>query len=62
MLFGIGHSEPVGMKERVGKMFGQLKDIQTNAPKEMIREYQTPNGARPWEIGPLVCEPDNCLA
>ena len=36
-------------------MLGQLKDTQTNAPKEMIREYQAPDGARLWKIRPLVC-------
>jgi HSP20 family protein len=42
------------MEEQMGRMFGQLKDIQANAPKELVREYQTPDGAKVKEIGPLV--------
>ena len=42
------------MEEEMGKMFGQFQDIQTNAPKELIREYQTPDGAKVREVGPLV--------
>ena len=42
------------MEKEMGRMFGQLKDIQTNAPKELIREYQTPDGAKVREVGPLV--------
>ena len=42
------------MEEQMGRMFGQLKDIHTNAPKELIREYQTPDGAKVKEVGPLV--------
>ena len=42
------------MEGQIGRMFGQLKGIQTNAPKELIREYQTPDGAKVREVGPLV--------
>ena len=42
------------MEEEMGKMFGQFQDIQTNAPKELIREYQIPDGAKVREVGPLV--------
>lgn len=38
----------------MGRMFGQLKGIQTNAPKELIMEYQTPDDAKVREVGPLV--------
>jgi HSP20 family protein len=42
------------MEKEMGRMLGQLKDIQTNAPKELVREYQTPDGAKVREVGPLV--------
>jgi HSP20 family protein len=42
------------MEEQMGRMFGHLKDIQTYAPKELMREYQTPDGAKVKEFGPLV--------
>lgn len=31
----------------------QFKDIQTKAPKELVREYETPEGGKVREIGPL---------
>src|SRR5215210_4598921 len=42
------------MEEEMGWMFGQFQDIQTNAPKELVREYQTPDGAKVREVGPIV--------
>jgi HSP20 family protein len=42
------------MDREMERMFGHLKDIQTNAPKELVREYQTPDGAKVREVGPLV--------
>ena len=35
-------------------MFGQLNDIQSNAPKELVREYESSDGTKVREIGPLV--------
>lgn len=32
----------------------QFKDIQTKAPKELVREYETAEGGKVREIGPLV--------
>ena len=32
----------------------QFRDIQTKAQKELIREYQTPEGVKVREIGPIV--------
>jgi HSP20 family protein len=32
----------------------QFKDIQTKAPKDLVREYETPGGGKVREIGPLV--------
>jgi HSP20 family protein len=42
------------MEEEMGRMFGQFQDIQTNAPKELVREYQTPDGGNVREVGPIV--------
>ncbi len=42
------------MEKEIGRVFSELKDIQTDAPKELIREYQTPDGAKVREVGPLV--------
>ncbi|MBV9176694.1 MAG: Hsp20/alpha crystallin family protein [Nitrososphaeraceae archaeon] len=37
------------------KMFEeQLEDMQTKAPKELVREYETPEGGKVREIGPIV--------
>jgi HSP20 family protein len=42
------------MENEMSRMFGQFSDIQSNAPKDLIREYQTPDGAKVREVGPLV--------
>jgi HSP20 family protein len=42
------------LETEMERMFGQFKDIQTNAPKDLVREYQTPDGAKVREIGPIV--------
>ncbi|MEJ7642887.1 MAG: hypothetical protein WKF36_11950 [Candidatus Nitrosocosmicus sp.] len=34
------------MENEMSRMLGQFSDIQTNAPKELVREYQTPDGAK----------------
>ena len=33
----------------------QFKDIQTKAPKDLIREYETPGGGKVREMGPNRC-------
>lgn len=42
------------MEREMDNVFGRLSDIQTNAPKELVREYQTPDGSTVREVGPLV--------
>jgi len=42
------------MEDEMSRLFGKLSDIQTNAPKELVREYQTADGAKVREVGPLV--------
>lgn len=58
-LFGSGSGEIIGrlneMGEKMDKMFEeQFKDIQTKAPKDLIREYETPGGGKVRELGPFV--------
>jgi HSP20 family protein len=43
------------MRREMEKMFEeQFKDIQTKAPKDLIREYETPGGGKVKEMGPFV--------
>jgi HSP20 family protein len=42
------------MQEDMERMFSQINDIQTNAPKELVREYQISDGGKVREIGPIV--------
>lgn len=43
------------MKREMERMFeDQFKEIQTKAPKELVREYETPEGVKVREVGPLV--------
>jgi HSP20 family protein len=43
------------MRRQMERMFEeQLEDMQAKAPKELIREYQTPEGGKVREIGPIV--------
>jgi HSP20 family protein len=43
------------MRREMEKLFeNQFKDIQARAPKDLIREYETPEGDKVREIGPFV--------
>jgi HSP20 family protein len=42
------------IQREMQKMFEQYSDIQTNAPKELVREYETQEGEKVREIGPIV--------
>jgi HSP20 family protein len=58
-LFGGGRGDIFGqfdeMRKEMEKMFEeQFKDIQTKAPKDLIREYETPGGGKVKEMGPFV--------
>ena len=35
-------------------MFNTFNDVSTNPPKELVREYQTPEGEKVREVGPIV--------
>lgn len=58
-LFGVRRGDIFGqfdeMRREIERMFEeQFKDIQTRAPKELIREYETPEGGKVKEMGPFV--------
>jgi HSP20 family protein len=54
-LFGMDPFREFDEMERdMDSIFGRIKDIQTNAPQELVREYQTSDGAKVREVGPLV--------
>jgi HSP20 family protein len=43
------------MQREMERMFEeQFGDIQSKAPKELVREYQTPEGEKVREVGPIV--------
>ncbi len=43
------------MKREIGRVFEeQFGDIESKAPSELVREYESPTGAKVREIGPLV--------
>jgi len=42
------------MHREMNRMFNVFNDISTNAPKELIREYQTQGGGKVREVGPIV--------
>lgn len=55
--FGGGREDIFGqlneMRKEMEKMFEeQFKDIQTKAPKDLVREYETPGGGKVREMGP----------
>ena len=47
-------TNPFRAFEEMGRMLNQFKEMQTNAPKDLIREYQTPEGVKVQEVGPIV--------
>lgn len=43
------------MRREMERLFeNQFKDIQAKAPKDLVREYETPEGGKMREIGPFV--------
>ncbi len=42
------------MQEEMSRMFNKFNDISSNAPKELVREYQTSKGDKVREVGPIV--------
>src|SRR4051795_7337204 len=42
------------MQREMQRMYNQFTEIQSNAPKELIREYETKEGNKVREVGPIV--------
>jgi HSP20 family protein len=42
------------MRREMNRMFNIFNDLSTNAPKEPIREYETSEGGKVREVGPIV--------
>jgi HSP20 family protein len=42
------------VQREMQRMFDQFADIQSGAPKELVREYETKEGDKVREIGPIV--------
>src|SRR3954465_1290119 len=42
------------MHREMDRLFNVFNDFSKNAPKELVREYQTPDGAKVHEVGPIV--------
>src|SRR3954451_3501612 len=42
------------MQRKMQRMYNQFTDIQSNAPKELIREYETKEGNKGREVGKIV--------
>ncbi len=42
------------VQREMQRMYDQFADIQTNAPKELIKEYETQEGNKIREVGPIV--------
>ncbi len=42
------------MHKEMDRMFNVFTNMSSNAPKELIREYQTPQGDKVREVGPIV--------
>lgn len=48
-------TEFVDLRKEIEQMFSKrIKDIQSNSPKELIREYENQAGGKVREIGPFV--------
>ena len=42
------------MHREMNRMFNVFNDISTNAPKDLVREYETSDGGKVREVGPIV--------
>jgi HSP20 family protein len=42
------------MEKEMERMFNQFSDISSNAPKELVREYETQEGDKVREVGPII--------
>src|SRR3954454_7275211 len=42
------------MQREMNRMFNVFNNLSTNAPKELVREYETQKGGKVREVGPIV--------
>jgi HSP20 family protein len=42
------------MQREMQRMFDQFSNIHSTAPKELVREYDTPEGGKAREVGPII--------
>ena len=54
--WGLGSFDDVfrGLEEMQREMDKELEDMKKNLPKDLVREYKTPEGGKVQEVGPLV--------
>ena len=54
--WGLGSFDDVfrGLEEMQREMDKELEDMKKNLPKDLVREYKTPEGWKVQEVGPLV--------
>ena len=53
---GLGSFDDVfrGFEQLQREMDKELEDMKKNLPKDLVREYETPEGGKVQEVGPLV--------
>ena len=54
--WGLGSFDDVfrGFEQMQREMDKELEDVKKNLPKDLVREYETPEGGKVQEVGPLV--------
>jgi HSP20 family protein len=54
--WGLGSFDDVfrGFEQMQREMDKELEDMKKNPPKDLVREYETPEGGKVQEVGPLV--------
>jgi HSP20 family protein len=53
-LFNNAFSDFDDIHKEMNRMFDVFNDISNNAPKELVREYETKEGGKVREVGPIV--------
>jgi HSP20 family protein len=46
----------VDMHKEMNRMFNVFNDLSSNAPKDLVKEYQTHDGGKIREVGPVIYE------
>ena len=54
--WGLGSFDDIfrGFEQMQREMDKELEDMKKNLPKDLVREYETPEGGKVQEVGPLV--------